>query len=172
MSEPANKATQAALADLKTRWQALAPRERQLVQLVAWLLGITLLFLVGIRPAWRTLQTTPAQIAQTDAVVTDMRHQADEVRRLRQSPKVPSSQAEAALVVATQALGDAAKLRLQGEQATVTLTQAPGPALSTWLQEVRTNARARPTQANLIQVVPGFYSGSVMLTLSAAPAAR
>lgn len=170
--EAANSGTQAALADLKTRWQALAPRERQMVQLAAWLLGVTLLFMVGIRPAWRTLQTTPAQMAQIDAVVTDMRSQADEVRRLRQAPKVPSSQAEAALIAATQALGETAKLRLQGDQATVTLIQAAGPALSAWLQEVRTNARARPTQANLIQVVPGFYSGAVTLTLSAAPPER
>lgn len=172
MSSASPTQTQAALADLKTRWQALAPRERQMVQLVAWLLAIILLFMLGIRPAWRTLQSTPAQMAQADAVVADMRSQADDVRRLRQLPTVPSGQAEAALTTATQALGDTAKLRLQGDQAVVTLTQAPGPELSTWLQEVRTSARARPTQANLIQVTPGFYSGAITLTLSAAPAAR
>jgi len=164
--------TQAALADLKTRWLALAPRERQMVQVVAWLAGFILLFMIGIRPAWRTLQTTPAQMAQADAVVNSMRSQADEVRRLRQMPKVPASQAEAALTTATQALGETANLRMQGDQAIMTLTQASGPALTAWLQEVRTSARARPTQANLIQVVPGFYSGSITLTLSAAPAAR
>lgn len=161
------------LSEIKAKWAALAPRERQLVTVMAWLALLTLVVMVGIRPAWRTLQQTPVQLKEVNDVLDDMRRQADEVRQLRQLPKVPAAQAESALYSATQRLGDVAKLRMQADRATVNFVKVPGPQLSEWLQEVRTSARARALEANLIQVVPGAYSGSVTLVLpSAAPQPR
>lgn len=161
-----------ALAEIKTRWQALAPRERQMVAVMGWLAVLTLLIMVGIRPAWKSLQQTPVQLKEVDGVLDDMRRQADESRQLRQLPKVPPAQAEAALYSATQRLGAGANLRVQADRATVTLVKVSGPLLAEWLQEVRTSARARALEANLIQVVPGAYSGSITLGLPAAATSR
>jgi len=161
-----------ALADIKTRWLALAPRERQLVTVMGWLTVLTLVIMVGIRPAWRSLQQTPVQLKEVDGVLDDMRRQADESRQLRQLPKVPAAQAEAALYSATQRLGSGATLRVQADRATVTLVKVRGPLLAEWLQEVRASARARAQEANLIQVVPGAYSGSITLGLPLAANSR
>ncbi len=156
------------VSELRAKWLALAPRERQLITAMAWLAGLLLLVMVGVRPAWRSLQQTPVEIKKIDAVLDDMRRQADEVRQLRQLPTMPAAQAEAALYSATQRLGAGAQLRVQADRATVTLAKVSGAGLAAWLEEARTSARARPTEANLTQAVPGAYSGSITLVLSVA----
>ncbi len=90
---------------------------------------------------------------------------------LRQMPAVPTSQAEAALQTATERLGEGARLRLQPDRAVVLLTRVPGARLVAWLAEVRAGARARPIEANIAQVEPGVYSGSISVVLTGAPAA-
>lgn len=154
------------------RWAALAPRERLWLLAAAWLLGLTLLVTVGIRPAVRTLAQAPEQLRTLDAQLDQMRRMADEAQALRQRPPVPPAQAEAALRAATDRLGSQARLSLVGDRATVTLTAAPGPALAAWLDEVRSGARARPVEASLQQAEAGTYSGSIVLTLATAPAPR
>lgn len=158
----------AARGQAQAKWLALAPRERQMITLAAWAVGLTLLFMVGIRPAWRSLQQTPTQLREVNAVLDDMRRQSDEVKALRQMPVVPSSQAEAALHSATQRLGDGAALQMQTDRVNVTLTKVSGARLAEWLQEVRSSARVRPIEAKLIQVTPGVYSGSITLVLTSA----
>lgn len=150
-----------------SRWQAMAPRERQMVTLAAWALGLTLLVLVGIRPAVRTLQQAPIQLNEVNATLDDMRRQAEEVRLLKQLPPVPPAQAQAALQSATERLGPAATLRVQQDRVIVTFNKVPGGQLAEWLSEVRSAARARPVEANLAESEVGAYSGSVTLSMTA-----
>ncbi|HIV69565.1 MAG TPA: type II secretion system protein M [Candidatus Aquabacterium excrementipullorum] len=152
-------------AQLTARWAAMAPRERRMVTVMAWLLGITLVFLLGVRPAWKTLQQTPVQLREVNAVLEDMQRQANEVKTLRQMPVVPPAQAEAALRSATERLGESGKLRLQPDRAVVTFTKVAGADLAQWLAEVRSSARARPVEANFAQVEPGVYSGTISVVL-------
>lgn len=154
------------------RWQTLAPRERRLVTAAAWLLGLTLVFMLGVRPAWKTLQQAPGQMREVDALLDDMNRQAAEVKLLRQLPPVPPAQAEASLRSATERLGAGASLRMQPDRVLVTLSKVPGPALAEWLREVRASARARAIEANVAQSEPGLYSGSVTLVLGAPPASQ
>lgn len=149
----------------QTRWAAMAPRERQMATIAAWLLAVTLLVLVGIRPAWKTLSQAPTQLRELDGQLDQMRRLAEESQALRQRPPVPPLQAEAALRSATERLGAGAKLSLQGDRATLTLTKVPGDALATWLDEARGAARAKPMEAGLMQVEPGVYSGNISLAL-------
>lgn len=156
----------------QTRWAAMAPRERQLATAAAWLLGLTLLVLVGVRPAWRTLRDTPVQLREVNAQLDHMRSLADEAQALRARPPVPPAQAEAALKAATDRLGKGAQLTLQGDRATVTLNKVSGEALATWLEEVRAAARVKPLEANLSQAQPGSYSGSIALAMAPGTAGR
>jgi general secretion pathway protein M len=156
----------------QTRWSAMAPRERQLLTAAAWLLGLTLLVLVAIRPAWRTLSEAPKQLQALDAQLDDMRRLAREAESLRGRPPVPPAQAEAALKAATDRLGKGAQLSLQGDRATVSLSKVSGADLATWLDEVRAGARARPVEAQLGQVEPGLYAGSIVLALAPGGAPR
>jgi general secretion pathway protein M len=162
---------QALRQEWQTKWSAMAVRERQLITAAAWLAGVALLVLVGIRPAWRSLNETPMQLREVDAQLDQMRRWADEAQALRQRPPVPPVQAEAALRASTERLGSTARLTLQGDRATVFLTAVSGEALATWLDEVRAGARAKPLEAALQQTDPGHYSGSITLALSAGAAA-
>ncbi len=154
------------------RWMAMAPRERRLAAAAAWLAGLTLLVLVGIRPAWRTLAQIPVQMREVDVQLDQMRRLADESAALRQRPTVPPAQAEAALKAATDRLGDGARLLMQPDRVNLTLTNVPGEALVSWLEEARVGARARPLEANLQQGQSGHYSGTVVLALAAATSNR
>lgn len=156
----------------QAKWSAMAPRERRMATIAGWLLLLAVVVLIGIRPAWRTLSITPAQLKEVDAQLDQMRRLADEAQLLRQRPPVPPAQAEAALRSASDRLGPAATLSVQGDRATLALRDVPGESLATWLDEVRTAARARPLEANLQQTQAGRYNGSVVLSLSTAQAPR
>ena len=182
---PLPPALQAARAQLAQRWAALAPRERNGLSLALAALGLLLVWNLAVQPAWRTLQTAPAQRAALDAQVADMRALAAEARELRALPPVGPEQAEAALRAATERLGSGARLNLTGGRATVTLTQVDPTALGAWLAEVRSGARARVTDLQLGRspapapnvgagasapaagAAPG-YSGTVVLLLGPA----
>lgn len=156
----------------QARWLAMPSRERRLALAAAWLLALTLIVLIGVRPAWRTLSQSPTQLREVDVQLDQMRRLADEAQLLRQRPPVPPAQAEAALKAATDRLGEGATLAVQGDRATLTLRSVSGDALATWLDEVRSAARARPVEAKLQQVEVGRYAGTLVLSLSSAQPAR
>jgi len=156
----------------RTRWASMAQRERQFVMAAAWFIGLTLLVLVGVRPALRTLNEAPPQLRAIRVQLDDMRGLAEEAQMLRSRPPVPQIQAEAALKAATERLGQGAQLTLQGDRATVTLNKVPGEALATWLEEVRAGARVRPVEAKLTQVDTGRYAGVIVVALSPGGAGR
>jgi general secretion pathway protein M len=161
---------QAARSEFLAKWQAMAPRERQLVTVMAWLLGLVLVVMVGVRPALKTLKDTPVQLREVNATLDEMRRLADEVKTLRQMPPVPVAQAEAMLSSATKRLGEGSRVRIQGDRAIVSLNKVSGARLAEWLTEVRSGARMRPLDSNLTQTEPGLYSGSITLAFSGAPA--
>ncbi len=157
------------LRDLQQAWQAkwaaMPARERRLVSAAAWLGGLVLLVMLGIRPAVKSLQETPRQLNEVNSQLEVMRRQALEVQSLRQRPPVPPVQAAAALQAATERLGQAGRLMIQGDRATLTANAVSGDALAGWLDEIRAAARAKPVEVSLTQTEPGRYSGTVILAL-------
>lgn len=163
---------QDAWRDWQTKWAAMPARERRLVSVAAWLAGVVLLVMVGIRPALRTLKETPPQLNELNAQLEVMRGQAAEAQALKLRPPVPPIQAQAALQAATERLGQTGRLMLQGDRATLTATGVSGEALASWLDEIRSAARAKPVEANLTQSDPGHYSGTITLALGPGGDAR
>ncbi|WP_298011221.1 type II secretion system protein GspM [uncultured Aquabacterium sp.] len=157
---------------MEARWATLAVRERRLVTAALWLAALALLVLIGIRPAWRTLEQTPVQQRELGLQLDEMRRLADEAQALRNRPPVPPAQAEAALRAASDRLGPGARLMVQGDRATLVLESVSGEALATWLEEARAGARVRPLEATLNQTRPGQYAGNVVVALVPGPAAR
>ncbi len=149
----------------QTKWAAMPTRERQLVSTAAWLAGLVFLVMVGIRPAWKTLQETPKKLNEINGQLEVMRRQAAEVQTLRLRPPVPPVQAEAALQAATERLGQSGRLMMQGDRATLNANGVSGEALAMWLDEIRAAARAKPVEVNLTQNEPGRYSGTVILAV-------
>ncbi len=153
---------------LALRWAAFAPRERRLIAFAATVLGAFLLWAVAIGPAWRTLQSAPAQIDQLDLQLQQMQVLAAESVTLRAVAPVPAEQAQAALAAATERLGAPGKLSIQGDRVLLTLKGASAAQLSAWLAEARVGARARVVDATLTRAGPGLWDGNLTLTLGTA----
>jgi general secretion pathway protein M len=162
----------AAVLKLRTQaqglWKGLAPRERRGLSIAVAVLAVFAVWSLFVQPAWRTLQTAPAQLDRLESEFQRMQRLAAEAQELRGAAPVLPDQAAAALQAATARLGDGAKLSLIGDRATVTLTGTAPDALRAWLGEVRSAARARPVEAQLSQSGSG-YSGTLTVTLEAAP---
>jgi general secretion pathway protein M len=141
-------------------WRNLAPRERRGLLMAGLAIGLLLLWMIAVRPAWQVLRTAPAQLASLEAQAQEMQRLAAESRTLRDAAPVSPAAATAALRAASDRLGPAARLQLQGERATLSFDNLPAPRLAAWLAEARSGARARPTEANLTRGTQG-YSGTI-----------
>lgn len=151
-------------AQALTWWHALAPRERQGALIAAALVGAAVVWFVAVQPALRTLRSVPTAIDKLDAELQQMQLLATESRALRAAPPVAPAQAASALQAAAARLGAKAKLVQQGGRATLTLAGVDGEALRSLLAEVRSTARARPIEAQLVRSKAG-YDGTLVLTI-------
>lgn len=148
----------------RTYWRSRAPRERLALGAAGAVLGLFLVWLVFIQPAWRTLRETPAQLDALDAQLQQMQRLAAESQSLRGVAAVTQVQAAAALKSATDRLGDKGRLSMQGDRASLTLNGVSPEALRGWLLEARSAARVRPVEAQLTRGPQG-YSGTLVVTL-------
>jgi general secretion pathway protein M len=155
------------LAPLTAWWTSLNARERQMLAVAGLVVGLYVVFALGVQPAWRTLRAAPAQLDALDAQLQGMQRLAGEVRELRGMPPVNVAQAMTALKAASDRLGDKAKLSVQGERAVLTLTAVGTEQLRGWLAEARSGARARPVEATLTRGPVG-YSGSIVVAIGSA----
>jgi len=138
------------LAPLKAQWQAMAPREQNLVLGATAIVGLALVWWVAISPALQTLRTAPKRHAELDTQLQRMRGLQAEAQQLQAVPQSSTGDATGALRNGlTQRLGTAAQLNVAGDRATVTLKAAPADALAQWLALARSNARAVPIEARL-----------------------
>ncbi len=159
-------ALQQGLRQLRSAWAARDARERRLLLLAGWVLGLFVLWSVALQPALRTLRDAPARLDALDRDLQGMQALAADVSELRATPPLPRAQSSAALRAASERLGDKGRLAEQGERAVLTLNNASTEQLRAWLLEVRSAARARPVDVNLTQGGQGL-SGTIVLALGA-----
>ena len=146
-------------------WRSRAPRERLALGAAAAVLGLFVVWLLFVQPAWRTLRETPAQLDALDAQLQQMQRLAAESQSLRGVAAVTQVQAAAALKSATDRLGDKGRLSMQGDRASLTLNGVSPEALRGWLLEARSAARVRPVEAQLARGPQGF-TGTLVVSLS------
>ena len=149
---------------LRARYAKLDARERQMVLAIGGLLAFLLVWLLLVRPAWKTLDDAPALRAQADAQLLQMQAISNEARQLRALPPVPQSVAEQVLKAATDELGGKAKLSVQNDRAILSLTGANGEDIRKWLIQARGGARARPIEATLTRAGDG-YNGTLVVAI-------
>lgn len=155
---------------LQARWQQLAVREQRALQLTAWVLGLALLWWVGLAPALRTLRQVEQRVPVLQAQAQQMRAMQAQARALQALPRLAPDEARRALEASLkQNLGSSALLSWQGERASVTLKAAPAEALALWLVQARSNARAVPVQVRLQRQAGATWDGTITLSLAAAP---
>jgi general secretion pathway protein M len=151
---------------LRAWWAGLAPRERMLVGVAASLVGLAFLWWVALAPALATLRAADAQHRELDAQLQRMQRLRTEAKAMLAQPRQGQDEAMRQLETAIrQQLGVSARYAIAGDRVTVTLTNAPAPALAQWLAQVRGNARALPGEARLARNAAGGWDGSLVLTL-------
>ncbi len=147
-----------------TWWRALSRRDRRLATLGACAVAALALWGLGVQPALRTLREAPLAIERLDAELQQMQLLAAESASLRAAPPVAPAQASAALKAAVARLGDKARLSIQGERATVSVSGVDGAMLRSLIAESRSAARARPVEAQLVRGAKG-YDGTLVFAL-------
>ena len=135
---------------LAAAWAARDARERRLIALAAGIVGLALLWWVGLAPALRTLREAPAKRQQLQIQEQQMQQLKTEADALKAMPRMAHDEALRALEAATrQRLGANGQLSVVGDRANVVLKEAPADALAHWLSDARVNARATPVEARL-----------------------
>lgn len=138
---------------LQTAWQQRSVRERRLLLLAAAVLGIALLWQLGVAPALSTWRGAAQRQAELDLQSRQMLQLQAEARQLQTPTRLPRPQAIALLESsATGLLGKDARLNVQGDVLRVNLVAAPATGLSQWLAQAREKALALPQSARLERV--------------------
>jgi general secretion pathway protein M len=163
-------------ANFRQGWQAAwarrSPRERLLLVMGGWVLGLAALWLLALAPALRTWQEAPARQALLDTQSQRMRQLQAQAQGLQKNSAIARTDAALWLEKNLTKLGPNARISLQGNSATLSLQAAPAAALARWLSLARDNAQALPTQAQLQQASPAgadnpeaTWRGSLVLRL-------
>ena len=167
-ASPAPRRASALRSKAQARWEALAPRERRLVTLAAWTLGLAALWTWGLQHPWQTGRQAQAQLQRLDEQWLAMQRQAAEVQGLRAVAPLPPGQAEQALQAATARLGTRGRLVRQGARAVLTVEGVSPGELQAWWSEARAGARARPVEMQLSRNDRGL-TGTLTVALAETP---
>ncbi len=164
-------------ARLRGQWQELPPRQRLLAAAAAGLLLAALTWWIALRPALATLRQAPAQRHALEMQLQRMRQLEAQALTMRSAlqalPPLGREEAQRALeATVRQHFGEAGRLAVSAEGATLTLTGVSGQALAQWLPQARIEARTLPAEARLNRQANGLWQGQMTLTLPPAPAAR
>ncbi len=151
-------------------WQRASRREQRLTLLATALVVVSLLWWLGVAPAWRTLRAAPKQQLALQAQLSQMRQLQAQAKDLRAQAGMGFDEAHDALVQTLRPLGDSAPMTLQAERVTVTLKQVAPAALAQLLADARQNARLKPTEAHLKRDALGRWDGTLVFQLPPARA--
>lgn len=151
---------------LRARWTTLAPREQLIVAVGAGVVLLALLWFIALGPAFATLRNAEAQRVVLDQQLQSMRGLQAQAQSLQAQPRQSFDEASRLLELAVrQRLGTTARMSVQGERVTLTLTGVAPDALAQWLTQARVNARALPGEARLTRNAAGMWEGTVVVTL-------
>ena len=158
------------VALMRSRWTLLDNRERTLVFAALSVVGVALLWWIGISPALSTLRQADAQQRSLAAQVQKMQSLQVQAQAIQSQPKINRDEAMRALESSVKGLGPTAQLNVAGDRATVTLRNTAADALARWLSQARVNARAIPSEARLTRSAaspggPAAWDGTVVLSL-------
>lgn len=116
---------------LAAAWARLGARERRLAALAATVVGLALLWWLGLAPALRTLREADSQRAALQVQAQQMQRLKTEAEALKALPRLSRDEALRALEAAVkQRLGATGQLSVVGDRANVALKETPADALA------------------------------------------
>jgi len=152
---------------LRQWWQRVSPREQRLIQVAAAVLGLSLLWWLGIAPALKVLKTAPAQHQKLDAQLQTMQQLQAQTQNLRAQKTLTANEAKELLTQSLKPLAEHAQMTVQVQRVNISLNQVAPEALSQLLATLRQNARMAPTEAHLQRNPAGTWEGALILQLPA-----
>jgi general secretion pathway protein M len=155
------------LATLQARWHGTSAREQRLLLIAAAVVGLALLWWVGLAPALNRLTTADQQRGALDAQWLQMQELQVQAKALQAKPLLSATDARRMLDASVAPLGTAVQLADAGDQVRVTVKGLSPEALAQWLSTARQNARAVPSEAKLVRNAAGTWDGSLVLSLNA-----
>ena len=147
-------------------WIGLSRRERIATAVAAALVLVTLLFLAGIEPAWRTRAKLAADLPLLRAQAAELDQLAAEAKKLKLRTRTLESpeQTRAAL---TRSLGEknvtGAQIRDEGERVIVTAKRIDAAAWLVWLKDTTNELPLRIAAARMARVGTGIVDAEVTL---------
>lgn len=151
---------------MKQWWIGLSRRERIATSLAAALVVLTLIFLIGIEPAWRTRVKLGADLPRLRAQAAELDQLAAEAKKLKLHTRTLESpeQTRAAL---TRFLGEkglsGAQMREEGERVIVSAKRIDAAAWLAWLKDTTNELPLRVAAARMSKVGTGMVDAEVTL---------
>lgn len=151
---------------MKQWWIGLSRRERIATGVAAALVVLTLIFLVGIEPAWRTRVKLGADLPRLRAQAAELDQLAAEAKKLKLHTRTLESpeQTRAAL---TRFLGEkglsGAQMREEGERVIVSAKRIDAAAWLAWLKDTTNELPLRIAAARMSKVGTGMVDAEVTL---------
>ena len=151
---------------MKQWWIGLSRRERIATSAAAALVVLTLVFLIGIEPAWRTRVKLGADLPRLRAQAAELDQLAAEAKKLKLHTRTLESpeQTRAAL---TRFLGEkglsGAQMREEGERVIVSAKRIDAAAWLAWLKDTTNELPLRIAAARMSKVGTGMVDAEVTL---------
>lgn len=154
-----NPRIEAALARFDNWWQGLTTRERVMIGTLATLLAVVVLVYGVVKPVQAARAQARADIRQAETLMARIRA----AGRLEASPAAQASGPPQAIVTAAAATAGLQPTVTQGAGGlTAVLTDAPYPAIVTWLNDV---SRTSTVGVRRVAIQRGATSGRVSATI-------
>lgn len=152
----------------RARWAGLPGREKAMVAAAVVLVAAALLWLVAVGPALSVLRSADAQRRTLDSQLQQMRSLQQQAQALQAQPKLTRDEALRRLELSMrQRLGTTARIAVNADRVSITLTGTPPDALGQWITQARVDSRALPGEARLTRNAAGLWDGTLALSLPA-----
>lgn len=147
-------------------WIGLSRRERIATSVAAALVLLTLIFLIGIEPAWRTRAKLGADLPLLRAQAAELDQLAAEAKKLKLRTRTLESpeQTRAALTRFLSEKGvNGAQIRDEGERVVVSAKRIDAAAWLAWLKDTTNELPLRIAAARMSKVGTGMVDAEVTL---------
>lgn len=162
-----NQGLSQGLTVLRRRWATLSLRERWLVGTAALVVAAAVLWLVFIRPAWRTLHTAPAEIVTLQQTLQRIQQQAQQITALRNAPAVTPFQGNLQEAIGGWFGREDSAAQVQAQvlpgEATLTVSHLQPAVLAALPQAARRDWSAHVDAVELKRGADNLLSGTIHL---------
>lgn len=147
-------------------WIGLSRRERIFTAAAAALVGLAVIFLAGIEPAWRLRAKLAAELPQLRAQAAELDQLAAEAKKLKLRTRTLESP-EQTRATLTRFLGEkgvnGAQIREEGERVIVSARRIDAAAWLAWLKDTTSELPLRIAAARMSKVGIGMVDAEVTL---------